>query len=438
MDTAPIFDHMRVDSSVAEGIGGEPPNASLEERLRAAVRARELGDTLFEIGRHLSTAPDPADVVGLVLGLACDVLGACCGSIERRELGGWATSHAWGSSLARVGAFHSDQESPTLAEMKRTGRAAVVREDAVGGRSQCGDDGEGGTPYRVSVPLTSRRRVVGALTFCFPQRSSPTAEEVEFADRMGTLLSIWETNRITMRRHRRVAEAFQRELINAPLTLRDLDFGHVYAPAGDEEVAGGDFYDIFPIQGGRVAISIGDVAGRGIEAASMTALVRDSIRVSVLDAQGPADVLVRTNKVLLAFFPPEMFATVFFGVIDPHSGVMTYALGGGPLPVHLDPGGVVTPLGRHGPLLGVLDDVEFDQQVLTLEPHDRLVMFTNGLSDARHEDETLDLTGIGEILRTSERRDCRGLAEELYKGALRFAGGALRDDVAILVVALKS
>lgn len=436
MDTAPIFDHM-LDPSIAEGVGGEPPNASLEEQLRAAVRARELGDALFEIERHLSTAPDPADVVGLALGLACDALGACCGSIERRELGGWATSHAWGSSLARVGAFHSDLESPTLAEMKRTGLAAIAREHATGGGSQCGGGGEGGSPYRVSVPLTSRGRVVGALTFCFSQRLSPSAEEAEFADRMGTMLSIWETNRITMRRHRRVAETFQRALIDAPLTLQGLEFGHSYAPATDEEAAGGDFYDIFPIEDGRVAISIGDVAGRGMEAASMTALVRDSIRVSTLDLPAPGDVLVKTNRVLLAFFPPEMFATVFFGVIDPHSGVMTYALGGGPPPVHVDAEGTVTSLGHHGPLLGVLDDVAFEQQALTLGPRDRLVLFTNGLSEARNGDQTLDLAGIAEILRTSVRRDCRGLAQELYEGALRFSGGALRDDVAILVIALK-
>lgn len=438
MDSTRIVDGGRADEGRVEGCGAPRSDASPDEQLRAAIRARYLGDVLFEIERHLSTAPDPADVVGLVLGIACDALGASCGSIERRELGGWATSHTWGASLVRVGVFHSDQESPNLAEMKRTGRTVVAHDDAAEGRDYCTDTNEGDRPHRMSVPLTSRGRVTGALTLCLPGQSAPTEEELEFAERFGTLLSIWEANRITMRRHRRVAEAFQRALIDAPLTLQDLDIGHIYAPATDEEVAGGDFYDIFPIEGGLVAISIGDVAGRGIEAVSMTALVRDAIRVSALEDLTPAEVLARTNKVLLTFFPPEMFATVFFGVVDPHAGVMTYALGGGPPPMHVDDGGMVTSLGYHGPLLGVLEDVEFQPQTLNLRSDEKLVLFTNGLSEARDGERTLDIGGIADILRASERRSCRGLAQELYEGAVRFADGALKDDVAILVVALKS
>jgi len=73
---------------------------------------------------------------------------------------------------------------------------------------------------------------------------------------------------------------------------------------------------------------------------------------------------------------------------------------------------------------------------MTLGPRERLVLFTNGLPEARSGNQTLGLTGVAEILRTSQRRDCRGLAQELYEGAYRFAGGALKDDVAVLVVAL--
>ncbi len=437
MDMTRIVDDARADADPAGG-GGDHRDASLEEQLRAAVRARHLGDTLFEIERHLSTAPDPADVVGLALGLACDALGARCASIERRELGGWVTSHTWGSTLAQAGVFHSDLDSPTLAEMKRTGRTALVTEDASGGQGRCGGAVEDGGAHRVSVPITSRGRVIGALTICFPQDSSPSVEESEFVDRFALMLSIWESNRAVMRRHRRVAEAFQRALIDAPLTLQDLDVGHMYAPATDEEVAGGDFYDIFPMHGGRVGISIGDVAGRGLEAASMTALVRDSIRVCALENLAPEDVLARTNRVLLTFFPPEMFATVFFGVVDTRTGVVAYALGGGPPAMHVDTKGTVTSLGDHGPLLGVLDDVEFQPQTLTLRPGEQLALFTNGLTEARDGDRTLDIAGIANLLRASERRDCRGLAQELYEGAVKFAGGGLKDDVAVLVVGLKN
>ena len=83
----------------------------------------------------MTLARDYAEVAGLVLGLACEVLGASCGCIDRRELGGWVTSQVYGASLAQVGAFHSDEENPVLAEVKRTGKPVVARVDALAASS---------------------------------------------------------------------------------------------------------------------------------------------------------------------------------------------------------------------------------------------------------------------------------------------------------------
>jgi serine phosphatase RsbU (regulator of sigma subunit) len=91
-------------------------------------------------------------------------------------------------------------------------------------------------------------------------------------------------------------------------------------------------------------------------------------------------------------------------------------------------------VGRDGPLLGALSDVRFELQHVMLRPQDRLVCFTNGLSEARCGDSALKAEGIMRILRESERRDARGLTQHLYEGAVRFTSGAFNDDVAILVL----
>ncbi len=410
------------------------PRLSPEQRLESATRARQLGDVLFEIQRHLGTALDPEEVVGLALGLACEALAASCGSIDRRELGGWVTSNVWGSSLAQVGAFHGDEESPTLTEVKRTGRGVTVRDQ--GGRSDgCSCAGGSDRGPHMSFPLTSRGRVVGGLTLCFGRPGSSFGdEEIEFGSRLAVLLSMAQEHWTQLRRHRRVAEAFQRALIDAPLALKDVDVGYIYAPASNAEVAGGDFYDVFPLDDGRIAFSIGDVSGRGLSAATTTALVRDCIRVTTLDGLSPAEVLSKTNRVLLAFGSPEMFATAFFGILDPRTGTAVYATGGCPIPVLMDREGRVAAVGDEGPLLGVLRDVHFDVQELALAPSERLVCFTNGLPDVRHGDAALETAGIVRILRGSRRDDARGLAQDLYEGALSFTGGNLHDDIAILVI----
>jgi serine phosphatase RsbU (regulator of sigma subunit) len=415
---------------------GEAHLSSVEDRLQSAETARKLGDALFEIQRHLGTAPDAEEVVGLALGLACEALKASSGSIDRRELGGWVTSHVWGPSLAQAGVFHGDDASPVLIEVKRTGQAVVVRDTharRADARLRSGTDGD----PEMTLPLTSRGRVVGALSFTFGRPGSTFgAEAIEFGSRLAMLLSMAQETQAQLNRHRRVAEAFQRALIDAPLALEGVDLGHIYAPASDADFAGGDFYDVFPLEDGRIAFSIGDVSGRGLNGATTTALVRDCIRVATLDGLSPAAVLSKTNRMLLIFGAPEMFATVFFGILDARTGAVTYAAGGCPAPVLMNRERRVGSAGDVDPLLGVLPDMHFETRQLALAPGEWLVCFTNGLPEARSGDGFLEAAGVETILRGSGREDARGLAQELYEAALGFTGGILHDDVAILIIGI--
>ena len=413
--------------------------AAAEERLRVANRSLELADALFEIGRHMSLATRPTEVAGLVLGLACDAVGASYGYIERRELGGWVTSHVHGASLARVGAFRSDEERPLLAEMRRTGRPVV---SAVGTITPdharvARDPGE--CLPRMTFPLTLRGRIVGALTLCFDNAESPFGEEAEiaFGSRLATMISTTEENALTLSRHRKIAEAFQRALLDIPRALPGIDFGHLYEPATDSDVAGGDFYDIFSLGDSHVAVAIGDVAGRGLAAITKTALVRDTVRGAAIDDLSPADVLTKVNRVLLAFSEPEMFATVFYAVIDSRSGRIEYASAGGPPAILVDAGGDPRALEDSGPLLGVLDTVRLDVHEATLEPGGQLILYTNGLSSACCERVPTGLDGILDIVRQTSGLDARSRAQAMLERAFEIAGGSFRDDVAILVMGLK-
>ena len=410
----------------------------IKEELRVATRTLALDDALFEIGRHMSLARGASDVSGLVLGLACEVLGASCGCIDRRELGGWVTSQVYGASLAQVGAFHSDEQSPLLATVKRTGKPSVVRAEALAASSDRSVADAAGDRTRMTLPLTLRSRVTGTLTFCFESGDSAIGDpELEFGVRLATMISMTEENSLTLNRHKRIAEAFQRALIDLPRTLPEIDFGHRYTPATDSDVAGGDFYDVFRLDGRGVAVTIGDVSGRGVGATTKTALVRDSIRTTVIDGLSPGDVLGKASRVLLAFSEPEVFASVFFAVIDPDTGVTTYAGAGNPLPFLVRPGGEVTPLAVGGPLLGVLDEVHYETHETHLVRGDRLVLYTNGLSDALKDDVAFGPETIVDVLRESKSRDARSLVQEIHERAAEFVGGTFKDDVAILVIGLK-
>jgi len=411
----------------------------LERRLKEELRARELNDVLFEIGRHLNPGIDSDEVTGLALGLACDAVGGTCAALHERELGGWITAHVFGSSLAHVGAFRVDSPSSALAEIVRTKRAVVRRanltsEPPVRGANTREAD------VTMAFPILVRGDLVGAMVFCLPpDEADPGEAELEFGTRLAFMLSTTRENSQNLRRHRQIADAFQRDLPRMPRGLSGVELAHAYSQAPDAQFAGGDFYDAFALGDGRVALAIGDVAGRAPDAAVLATMVRDCIRITALDGLAPSDVIRRTNRVLMEFSKPEMSAVVHFAIIDVNRGEMIHSSGGNPPPVYVGHDGMIRALPAGGPRLGVSADIDVEDCIEALAPGDKVVFFTDGLTGARGAaDRVLGIEGVREMLAGAEGCDVPRLVAHLREAAANFAGRPFEDDVAILVAGLPS
>jgi sigma-B regulation protein RsbU (phosphoserine phosphatase) len=245
-----------------------------------------------------------------------------------------------------------------------------------------------------------------------------------------------------------------------PETLPELPGWHLAARFQPARQVAGDFYDAFPLPGNRLGIVIADVCDKGVGPAIFMALTRSIVRVLAqqattrlqhmgrVEAQGdiPADVAETLNAVTLAneyittnHGRANMFATLFFGVVDTETGVVTYVNGGHDAPVHLGQNGVKARLRLTGPAVGALPGARYKMQQIKLEPGDTLLTYSDGVSEAKSPDDIL----FGEKRLISLLDDCcvRGitsvsqlLEDIMAEVSLHVAEAEPSDDITMLAV----
>lgn len=233
-----------------------------------------------------------------------------------------------------------------------------------------------------------------------------------------------------------LARTLQQTLIPPHVPIIDgLDVAAEYRPAGDGTEVGGDFYDIFQIEPHRWVVTIGDIRGKGAEAAIVTALARYTLRAAAVQDPSPVRAMSLLNDALLRA-DGDRFCTAAmlrFQRLDGAWQVSSCAAGH-PLPLLVDRGRGVRPIGRPGTLLGVLKDPSFSETSLVLTPGDAVVAYTDGVIDARssagafYDEERLVETLAG-VTGTAD-----DIAASLLADVLGFQGYKARDDIAIVSV----
>jgi sigma-B regulation protein RsbU (phosphoserine phosphatase) len=219
-------------------------------------------------------------------------------------------------------------------------------------------------------------------------------------------------------------------------TIDGLDIAACYR-AGAADV-GGDFYDIFPVQPGQWGLVIGDVCGRGPEAATRTALTRYTVRsVASAAPRAPAEVLALLNQALLADDPEGRFCTAVVGRVTPGADgtvAVDLASGGHPPALVARADGSIEELEAFGPILGIVAEVAFVPLRATLEPGDVLVLYTDGLVEARARGRFFGAERVARLAAEHRKGGAGAVAGALDRASAEFAGEGVVDDVAILAL----
>jgi integral membrane sensor domain MASE1 len=236
----------------------------------------------------------------------------------------------------------------------------------------------------------------------------------------------------------RIADTLQESLLPAHLPdIPGIEHAVDFRPAGERHIVGGDFYDWFQNEDGSWSVVVGDVRGKGADAARTTALARYTLRAAAGYEHRPSRVLELLNEAIRRQ-APDQSCTVAYARLDLGDGGrvrVTVAIGGHPLPLVLGPAGAVDPVGSPGTLLGVVPDPKLSDHTTDLAPGATLVMYTDGLTDAFAPARIVTQAQLVTSLRACAGRSAPGIVEGIQKTLLGGNSGEPRDD--IVVVALR-
>jgi PAS domain S-box-containing protein len=280
------------------------------------------------------------------------------------------------------------------------------------------------------VPMRAAGRTTGVITFVDSERSFD-ADDLAFAQDLAQLAATAVENSRLYTERTTASETLQRSLL--PARLPDLPGWRTatsYQPGAPGVEVGGDFYDVFGVPGAHIVI-LGDVTGKGVQAAALTSLARHTARTAALFDQRPEAVLHLLNRVLREQASPA-FVTMACARLDP-GGLVTVASAGHPLPLLAAAGGGVAPVGAHGILLGATDDARWAEQFTRLAPGDTLLFYTDGVTDTTGLDGRFGEDRLGELVAAAPR-DPEALIRGIVAALADFQGPDVVDDRAMLAV----
>lgn len=199
---------------------------------------------------------------------------------------------------------------------------------------------------------------------------------------------------------------------------------------------GGDFFDVFPMAGGRTGFVIADVSGKGMPAALLMALSRATIRAQVMLSDSPKDVLERTNRLLAPDIKTGMFITAYFAVYDPADCSLRFSNAGHNPPVMFSGDGKQTLLHIQGIALGVLPEITLNENVVTLKNDDLVVFYTDGITDTMSEDmQPMGMMPMIKCIGDSRSEKPSLIIEKIIDLAHEYAGDSNQfDDITLMLL----
>jgi serine phosphatase RsbU (regulator of sigma subunit) len=356
------------------------------------------------------------------------------------RLGQWCAVHItdeWGQ-LKLAAASHADESlMPHLHEVLReSGQDSIQARlrEAIRIGTQVPLNGlmEG-----FAVPLVARGQRLGTLAVGRHQRHRHDPDEVAVLEDVARRAALAIENARIHAERRRVAQTLQQSLLPPVLpVIEGIGFAAEYVPTGDDAEVGGDFYDVLPLPDGRWLVVIGDVSGKGVQAAAVTGLVRDVIRVLVGDGKPLPEALARLNETLVERGGGR-YCTLALAAVGPGEGNqldVSLHLAGHDRPVLLRSAGGASFVGAGGTALGLLDTITSPTSVVPLDPGDALIFYTDGVTERRRGRELFGPDRLREAAAPLAGYSADVVAARLRSTTINFSPEPPRDDIAVLII----
>jgi serine phosphatase RsbU (regulator of sigma subunit) len=381
------------------------------------------------------------------------------------SLSDWCAIHLWNGrgTIESVVVAHSDPARVEQARelerryppdpsartgipnVMRTGRSELYREIPDALLAQAARDQthlamlrELGFRSAIVAPLMARGRTLGALTLVTAESGRRFGEaDLALAEELGERAGLAIDNARLFRDRTHIAQALQQSLLPPALpVVPGFDLAAFYRPGREGVDVGGDFYDAFATVDGGWVLVIGDICGKGPEAAAITGLARHTLKAVSTSERRPARVLAALNDAMLREEVADRFCTVCYVRLEPGDGGgrLVVASGGHPLPVVVRIDGTIETVGEYGTLLGVYEDPDLQECEAQMRPGDVLVLYTDGLLGKTEAQASIEGGPLGSVLRSSVGRIAEHMAQSIRLYWDRLPAEDRTDDVAVLVV----
>jgi PAS domain S-box-containing protein len=441
------------------GVSAAVIDVTERQRLLEAERdARIRADFLAHAGALLDESLDYEETLRAVAEIAIPEVADWCGVSILDETGllqQVAAAHVdpeqrrLGEELNRR--FPPDRESPGGAvEVARSGRTQFVREiteemivAAIPDPDQLELVQRLGLRSVIIAPLQARGRAFGTLTLANAQSGRLFEDaDVQLAEELARRAGIAIDNARLYTERTRIAHTLQVKLL--PERLPDIPGALLaarYRAAGELNEVGGDFYDVFPRSPDEWAMVVGDVSGKGAEAAAITALARYTLRAGALDDDHPGKALRRLNTAMLTHEDSTQFATAVLAYVSAVDGdhiMVRLSLAGHPPAMIARRNGSVEAIGAFGTMLGLRPDPACHDTEVTLGRGDVLLLYTDGVTESGPRTDPFGEDGLVALLSSLAGREPQDVVDAVEQAVVDAQEGQPRDDVALLALALRS
>ena len=294
----------------------------------------------------------------------------------------------------------------------------------------------------IIVPIVARDRSLGAITLASAESGRLYGDhDLQKAEELAERAAFPLDNARLYAGSRQVSQTLQKSFLPPDLPdIPGVDVSARYFAAGEGELIGGDFYDAFRIDKGRWSVVLGDVSGKGLEAATVTALARHTIRGAALTSERPSDTLRVLNTALLEQNQTDRFCTAVYATVEPRFARVrvTVSSGGHPPPYVIRNDGRVEPIACGGTLLGFMDGISLQDATVDLEFGDKLFLYTDGVLDIRQKGGTFGTEGLEKLLYECSKRGTEAAAEHISHTVAELQQGRATDDIAFILVGVRS
>jgi serine phosphatase RsbU (regulator of sigma subunit) len=427
--------------TTAEATARARAEAMAAERTRDLSRARVTSArlrSLVDLAAAIASVEDLDALLHLVTGEAARLLGSDMASLFLLDERGDALvgrAQVGMGDEAVVGTRIVLAESPEVSDILRTGRPAVhAQADQLWGPQRHLIERFGIRSY-VAVRLGIPGRPLGVLFVSYTLRRHRFGRtELAFLETLTSYLSVTIERARLVSMLREAVTSLQAAVLPASFpTAPGLDAAALYRSASEVAQVGGDFYDLFALEGGRVAAVIGDVCGKGVAAARHTVRLRYELRTLLEEGRPPGRVLAAFNRRLREEFVTDEYATLLVLVADPATGAVSWSSAGHPPPLLTGAGPRTLAFAGSLPV-GLFPDGTYRTARFTLPPGGCIVLYTDGVVEARNpERQEFGAEGL-EAAVPVVAASAAAVAEDILKRVLSHSGGHLDDDAAVLVL----